>query len=117
MKHLIFLIPILFLIGCRTSPKPYVELKGEFQKWHKLTLLISGPEISEYADENPFLDYKLEVNFSSGDLSYSVPGYYAADGFAGESSAREGNVWKVHFRPDAPGTWTYSVSFRKGKIS
>jgi hypothetical protein len=115
MKHLTFLIPLMFLIGCRTSPEPYVKLKGELQQWHKLTLLISGPETSEIADENPFLDYKLEVNFSSGDLSYTVPGYYAADGKAGESSAREGSIWKVHFRPDAPGTWTYFIYFRKGK--
>ena len=65
MKHLAFLIPVLFLIGCGTSPEPYVKLEGELQQWHKLTLLISGPETAEFAYENPFLDYKLDVNFSS----------------------------------------------------
>ena len=43
-----------------------------------------------------------------------VPGYYAADGNAGETSADSGNIWKVHFAPDATGAWEYEVSFRKG---
>ncbi|RLD71352.1 MAG: DUF5060 domain-containing protein, partial [Bacteroidetes bacterium] len=30
-------------------------------------------------------------------------------------SAREGAIWKVHFRPNAPGTWSYTVSFLNGK--
>jgi len=90
-------------------------ITGELQQWHKVTLEIAGPATSEWADENPFLDYKLEVLFTNGEASYQVPGYYAADGNAGESSAREGNVWKVHFRPDAVGQWDYKVLFRKGK--
>jgi hypothetical protein len=115
MKHLAFLIPVLFIISCQPKPASPIAIEGDLMQWHKVTLLIQGPETSEYAYENPFLDYKLEVTFTDGQNSFKVPGYYAADGRAGESSAMEGAVWKVHFRPDKAGDWTYSVSFLKGK--
>lgn len=43
-----------------------------------------------------------------------MPGYFAADGDAANSSAGAGNKWRVHFRPDEIGEWNYSVSFRTG---
>ncbi|MHC4168196.1 MAG: DUF5060 domain-containing protein, partial [Planctomycetota bacterium] len=43
-----------------------------------------------------------------------VPGHFAADGDAANTSADSGNKWRVHFAPDAVGKWTYEVSFRKG---
>lgn len=115
MKHLTILIPVLFFLSCTTSTVPDISIEGERMQWHKVTLLINGPETSEYADENPFLDYKLDVTFTRGEHSVRVPGFFAADGRAGESSAREGRTWKAIFRPDEPGTWQYSVSFQKGK--
>jgi hypothetical protein len=115
MKHPVFLLLALFAFSCQTATKSDISIQGELKQWHKVTLLINGPETSEYADKNPFLDYKLDVTFTFGTGSYTVPGYYAADGQAGETSAREGGTWKVHFRPDAPGTWSYTVSFLKGK--
>ena len=92
-----------------------IKVTGEQRKWHKLTLEVAGPEMSEQGQENPFLDIRLEVIFRKGSKEYIVPGYYAADGKAGESSAESGNVWKVHFTPDAEGQWDYTISFRKGK--
>jgi len=115
MKYPAFLLLALFAFSCQTATKSDISIQGELKQWHKVTLLITGPESSEYADENPFLDYKLDVTFTNGTGSYTVPGYYAADGQAGETSAREGGIWKVHFSPDAPGTWSYTVSFLKGK--
>ena len=115
MKYLSVLIPVLLFISCSTGNINTIEIEGELKQWHKVSLLIPGPETSEYAEENPFLDYRLDVTFSNGNKVYSVPGYYAADGRAGETSARKGNVWKVHFRPDETGTWNYRVSFLKGK--
>jgi hypothetical protein len=82
--------------------------------WEKVTLSFEGPESSEAAKENPFLDYRLDVRFKNGDASMLVPGFYAADGNAAETSSGQGNIWKVHFRPDNVGIWEYSVSFRKG---
>lgn len=89
------------------------QLDGELKKWHKITLIFEGPETSEHAEANPFLDYKLEVTFKhpKSGKSYLVPGYYAADGNAGNTSANSGNIWKVHFAPDEIGEWLYSVRF------
>jgi len=115
MKYPVLLLLIVFAFSCQTSTNSDISIQGELKQWHKVTLLINGPETSEYADENPFLDYKLDVTFTNGADTYKVPGFYSADGQAGESSAREGAVWKVHFRPDTPGRWNYSVSFLKGK--
>ena len=92
-----------------------VQITGELKKWHKVTLSLDGPFHSETdVSPNPFLDYRLEVTFTNGSKTYKVPGYFAADGNAGESSANSGNTWRVHFTPDATGTWNYSVSFRVG---
>jgi len=115
MKYPALLLLTFLAYSCQTINNSEIAVEGELMQWHKATLLIPGPATSEYAVENPFLDYKLEVNFTNGSSTYLVPGYYAADGRAGESSATEGATWKVHFRPDAPGTWSYSVSFLKGK--
>ena len=113
-RTLIFLFSAL-LFSCQNTSQEEIIISGELQQWHKVTLEIPGPATSEWADDNPFLNYKLEVHFSHEGVTYNVPGYYAADGNAGESSAREGNIWKVHFRPDATGEWSYKVVFRKGK--
>lgn len=110
------LIPLLlFIASCQITEKEVIQIEGELQQWHKITLIIDGPQTSEWAKENPFLDYKLEATFSKGNKSFTAPGYFAADGNAAETSADEGKIWKVHFRPDEPGTWNYKVSFKKGK--
>jgi len=78
-------------------------------------MVLNGSETSEWAKENPFLDYGLEATFTKENKSLTVPGYFAADGNADETSAEEENIWKVHFRPDEVGTWNYKISFKKGK--
>ncbi len=115
MKNLTFFLSILILIACQTKEKKAIQIEGELQQWHKITFIINGPETSEWAKENPFLDYKLEATFTNGTKSYTVPGFYAADGLAAETSADAGNIWKIHFRPDKIGTWNYSISFLSGK--
>ena len=79
-----------------------------------MTIDFAGPDTSETATPNPFRDYRLDVTFRSGDATYVVPGYYAADGNAAETSATAGNVWRVHFCPDGTGRWTYRASFKTG---
>ncbi len=93
-----------------------VILSGELKKWHKITLEVQGPTLSETGATNPFTDYRLNITFTNGVHTYVVPGYFAADGDAGNSGATSGNVWKVHFTPDATGTWNYEVSFRTGSL-
>jgi len=115
MKNLTFLYLFILLTIVSKAEVPYILNDGELTQWHKVTLVIPGPQTSEYAKENPFLDYKLEVTFTNGNKSYTVPGFYATDGNAAETSADAGNIWKVRFRPDEPGEWEYKISFRKGK--
>jgi len=61
-----------------------------------------------------FLDYRLNVTFTKGKKQYVVPGYYAADGDAAETSSTSGDKWRVHFVPDEEGKWSYKASFRSG---
>jgi hypothetical protein len=44
-----------------------------------------------------------------------VPGYFAADGNAANSSATAGNKWRAHFAPDKTGRWNYRIAFVTGK--
>lgn len=56
----------------------------------------------------------MQVEFKNGEKTFSVPGFYAADGNAAETSASSGGVWRVLFTPDQPGDWSYKVSFKRG---
>lgn len=112
LKKIIYLLfAVLLFASCSKKS----ELKGELKVWHTLELSIPGPETSEFDAVNPFLDYRLEVIFTNEMNTYKVPGFYAADGNAAETSAEKGNIWKVRFTPDKAGDWTYAISFRKGK--
>ncbi|GAA4236458.1 hypothetical protein GCM10022291_20830 [Postechiella marina] len=92
-----------------------VLIDGELKKWHKVTLSFEGDNLSESDENNPFLNYRLNVIFKNKQKTYVVPGFYAADGNAAETSAKSGKVWQVRFTPDAVGEWSYEVSFRKGE--
>ncbi len=89
---------------------------GELRRWHKVTLDFAGPNSNENAATNPFTNYRLDVTFTHADSgkTYVVPGYYAADGNAADTSASGGDVWRVHFAPDEVGAWSYTASFRSG---
>jgi len=45
---------------------------------------------------------------------FVVPGFFAADGDAGNTGAQAGNVWRAHFTPPRTGSWTASVAFVTG---
>ena len=90
------------------------RISGELRVWHRVTLTFDGPQSAEGATPNPFLDYRLSVEFRNGGRRHAVCGYYAADGNAAETGATAGNKWRVHFVPDSPGRWKYTASFRAG---
>jgi len=113
-KQLIFGVVLLLAITSVYSQKTKVTFDGELKKWHKVTLNFAGGELSENDADNPFLNYRLNVTFKNGNKTYTVPGFYAADGNAAETSSKKGAIWKVRFSPDKVGEWTYEVSFRKG---
>ena len=91
-----------------------VEVSGELKTWHKVSLTVDGPWAHERDEKiNPFTDYRMDVEFTheSGKPSYLVPGYFAADGDAAESSAEGGTKWRAHLSPDKEGKWNYRVRF------
>ena len=85
--------------------------------WHTLTLDVEGPRCDERdAKVNPFLDYRFDVLWSSpdGQTRYRVPGYFAADGDAANTSATQGSVWRSKFVPNVPGRWSYQTRLVRG---
>ncbi|THH40354.1 DUF5060 domain-containing protein [Neolewinella litorea] len=108
--YLLLLLPVLFA-GCRSA---LTYTHPDLDKWEKLTLSFPGPESEESAAVNPFVHYRLDVTFTNDDYSITVPGFYAADGKAAETSAERGNIWQVRFRPDRSGEWTYEGQLVSG---
>jgi len=107
----VILLSLLFVsTNCQTRPAG--DVNGALDMWKKVTIDFEGPQASESDNNpNPFLDYRLDVEFTGPDgSSYTVPGFYAGNG-TGEGT---GNVWRVHFSPDASGTWSYTSHFRMG---
>ncbi|MEM6910099.1 MAG: DUF5060 domain-containing protein [Verrucomicrobiota bacterium] len=91
-----------------------VSLEGELKTWHNVVLTLDGPFAHERDNApNPFVDQEMNVRFTheSGSPSYLVPGYFAADGQAGESSAESGTKWRAHLSPDVVGQWSYTIEF------
>lgn len=113
--HFTILVFIFLQISTIYGQQSKTSIEGNLKKWHKVTLTFQGDILSENDEINPFLNYRLNVVFKNKNKTYVVPGFYAADGNAGETSAKSGAIWKVRFMPDEIGEWTYSVSFRKGK--
>ncbi len=107
-------VVLIVLYGCSTNNKT-PDISGELMQWHKIILTFNGPESSELDSINPFLDYQMYVTFFKHDRQVIIPGFYAADGNAAETSADSGNKWQVIFCPDDYGLWNYEVSFLKGK--
>ena len=89
-------------------------VSGELKKWHPVTVTFDGPNATEGGMPNPFRDYRLNVTFTRGTRNVIVPGYYAADGNAGETGATGGIKWRAQFAPDEEGSWSYVASFRTG---
>lgn len=104
---------LLFLSGCSNNDTFTIE--GEFKTWHTLTFSFRGPQVSEQGYPNPFLYYRLTAEFICDGDTFLVPGFFAADGRASESSAVRGAIWQVRFKPNKPGTWHFTISFREGQ--
>jgi hypothetical protein len=94
-----------------------VQITGERRQWHRITLTFDGPQTSEEATPNPFRNHRLNVTLThaKSGTEVTVPGFYAADGKAAETSAKSGNKWRVHFAPPEAGEWRYKASFREGE--
>ena len=104
---------VVFLCTCYPAFGQSVTISGELKANHKVTLTWNGPNLSE--SKATFTDYRLDVTVvSPSGKNFVVPGYFAADGNAAESSSNTGNKWRIHFLPLETGTYTYSASFKTG---
>ncbi len=105
----------LKLPSSKRTGKAIVDTTPVYSQWHTVTLSFAGPQSSETAKENPFLNYRFNVEFTHEETQYRVRGFYAADGYAAETSADSGNIWQVRFTPDRLGEWSYKAVLHKGK--
>lgn len=88
-------------------------ITGELKKHHKTTLTFNGLSLTESPATS--LNYRMNVTFiAPSSKTYIVPGYFAADGNASETSANSGNKWRCHINADEIGIWNYTVSFKTG---
>ncbi|WP_084005306.1 Kelch repeat-containing protein [Gilvimarinus polysaccharolyticus] len=99
--------------GKKINPEP--NSASQPMQHHSLALSFNGPETEEGAALNPFTDYRLLVEFRSGNTRHLVRGFYAADGNAANTGATKGNVWQVRFSPESAGDWHYTASLKQGK--
>ena len=92
------------------------DVRGTLATWHTVTLTFTGPEGSE-ADPTTFWNHRLTVEFTHAEsgTTYTIPGFFAADGHAGSSYASSGDQWQVRFTPDRPGTWHYTAKMVTGE--
>lgn len=105
---LAFLAPLFM----QCNPKTHI-VTGELKQYHKTTITFEGPDLNEVPET--YLNYKMSVTLTNpNNETYVVPGYFAADGNAAETSATSGNKWRIHFTPKLAGTWKYKVTFKTG---
>jgi hypothetical protein len=111
----LFLIGLFLFMSSGSAADAVVT--GELKQWHKVTITIHGPFANETDNApNPFLDYRMTAVLThvSGSPVYEIPGYFAADGNASETSAGSGDRWRVHFSPDRTGRWDYLITIHSG---
>ncbi|WP_010522133.1 CBM96 family carbohydrate-binding protein [Aquimarina agarivorans] len=88
------------------------EITGELKKWHKITLSVDLPADDLNESANTFKNHRMDVVFTDptgGKIR--VPGYFAADGNAANSSAKRGKTFKAILRPYMTGPWKYEVFY------
>jgi hypothetical protein len=84
-------------------------------QWHTVSLDFKGPAVAENDADNPFLNYRLTVEFTHQESKQTIRGFYSADGNAAETSADKGAIWQVRFNPEMSGEWAYKATLRKGE--
>lgn len=107
------IVGCLLFFACAALSNAYAAtVSGELTKWHPITVDFNGPFASETDDPvNPFLDYRLTVDFTgpSGRVT-QVPGFFAGNGQGGG----QGNVWRARFSADEVGRWSYRAQLHTG---
>lgn len=111
-NKIIYALLLLFFISSIVAQN--VSINGDLFKWNKITLELTGPQATEI--DATFKDIRMDVTFThvASGSTLNVPGYFAADGDAANTSANAGNKWHAILRPDKTGEWTYAVKFYQG---
>jgi len=101
------LLPAAFLLascGSRSAHMGRLEVSrnaGSICRYGIFELSVKSTAVAS----DPFFDPVLKVEFRSPDgRSRRIRGFYYGR-----------QIWMVRFRPDTPGTWTYSYAFGPGK--
>lgn len=95
-----------------------LEVAGSLEQWSAVTVTLDGPFAHEKdKNPNPFTDYAAFAHFEHRDSGevIIVPGYFAADGNAGETSTESGTKWRAHLAPPFPGEWRVQFHLYKGE--
>lgn len=100
---------------CHTNAVHAQDVTGVGAAFEPVTLALSGPELDERGDVNPFTDVRLNWVISNGQKSWTVPGYFAGCGVAADNGCTGGNVWRAHFVPNVPGSFSWRVEFQSGR--
>ena len=106
-------LSVIIVVGMAGVGNAVQDIQGKMKLWYPVILTFEGPTCDEAPET--FRNYRLDVTFTHGCRSMTVPGYFAADGDAANTSATSGNKWRVKFTPDATGHWHYQISFRMSK--
>lgn len=113
------LLPIFLFFLFATAFSDAAKLVTDGTRWDTHELHFEGPMLSETAKPNPFTDYRMDVRFrhAASGVVFVVPGFFAADGRAADTSASEGRVWIARFTPSRTGSWAWSVRFITGSFA
>ncbi len=103
------------LATCASHGAMAQKLEGANAPYDPVTLTIDGPQMDERIGDNPFSDVRLDVTFSQGKRTWTVPGYFAGCKDAADSSCTGGKTWQAHFLPPVAGDYQWQVRFRSGK--
>ncbi len=119
MRHILsvlffFAIISVLFTGCSNNANETADTTPVYMQWHTITISFPGPETSELAEENPFLNYRLSVEFKNEETQQTIRGFYAADGNASETSSDSGSIWQVRFTPHKTGNWSYAAKLYHG---
>jgi len=107
-----FGLVVLVTFSCSSDQSNYTVTEGAFGQH---TFCFTGPLLNEQSATNPFLDVRLLLALDGPEGERLIPGFYAADGNAAETSAQSGDQWCVHARGFAAGTYSGEVFFEKGE--
>ena len=112
-------VPAVRRSSARPDPPPLSSRsQAKLRLWHKVTLTLNGHAKRRVGERSKPVSRSSNdghVRPRVGCMAYNVPGYFAADGNAANSSASDGDRWRAHLSPDKAGRWDWRISFVSGR--